>query len=342
MKRAPLALGCIAALLGTGCNIYDIGPALAAQDAYTEPIVELSDTCTVDDVPMATSDPSSRTVSLEGFADDERTISGCNGLRVDGPDGFIRLPAVAEQRWSIHAEPKDDNTDLVMYMMPTCDPSSCTDLLDRCGAGLPESFVFSAPSEGEYVLGIDSRTTLGEVELTLVSTVCGDRRQEFGEGCDDGNRMNGDGCDRECRVEISMDRLRELEPNNWPTEANVVPLTMEQPTVSIVGRVGGACDVDYYAIRVEQPASLGVIMRDGAELPCDGSTPPLTMTLINGDGTTRRGEGTTGGEGGMCPSIEAGVAFAEALSIGTYFLSVAADRDSATVDYNLSFELTPM
>ncbi len=340
--RLTLSVAWLVLVLTSGCDIYDIEPALAALDASTEPALELSDTCDGNDVPMASSDPSTRTVSLVGFVDDERTIGGCNGRDVAGPDGFIRLPAVAEQRWSIYAEPKDDATDLVMYMMPSCDPSSCTDLLDRCGAGLPESFVFSAPAEGEYFLGIDSRNSIGEVEVTLVSTQCGDRRQEFGEGCDDGNRVNGDGCDRECRIEIPMDRLRELEPNNWPTEANVVPVSMEQPSVAVVGRVGGACDVDYYAIRVERPARLSAIMRNGAELGCDESTPSVTMTLINGDGTTRRGEGTTGGEGGACPSIEEGAAFADELAVGTYFLSVAAERDASTVDYNLVFELTAL
>lgn len=333
-------LVCLALLAG-GCDIYDIGPALAALDASQEPALELADRCAQSELVIAQSSTTSHVVALDDLADDERTLTGCGGMDLVGRDGFVRLPAVAEQRWSIVAEPLDASTDLVLYVMPTCDPSSCSHLLDRCGAGIPESFVFQAPSEGEYILGIDSLGGGGDVELTLLSARCGDRTRDLGEGCDDGNRMDGDGCDRECRLEISSQVHREIEPNNWPTEGNVVDVSAEVPETDVLGRLGGACDVDYFVVRLPEPASLRAVLRDGAELPCGPSTPAVTMTLINADGETRRGEGTTGGRGGRCPSIEADAPFAQDLDPGSYFIAIGAERNASTVDYNLLIEITP-
>jgi cysteine-rich repeat protein len=339
MRARSLALLACVALLG--CDIYDIGPALAALDASQGRELELADRCSEESAPLMESQAESHVVSLDDLADDERTLTGCDGMGIDGPDGFVRLSAAAEQRWSILVEPLEEETDVVLYVLPTCDPSSCTDLLDRCGAGIPESFVFQAPSEGQYLLGIDTRAGAGALEVTVLSTRCGDRRRELGEGCDDGNLMEGDGCDRECRLEIAPDRPREIEPNNWPTEANVVPASAETLERTVTGRLGGACDVDYFVVRLEQPASLGAVLLNGAALPCDESTPAVTMELLNADGTSRRGNGSAGGRGGTCPSIEAGAAFAEDLEAGIYFLRIGAGRDAATVDYNLQIEASP-
>ena len=332
------ALACVAGLALWGCDIYDIEPALAALDASASASLELADRCSVDGVPLMESHSESHLVTLDGLVDDERTLTGCDGMGLDGPDGFVRLAAAAEQRWSILVEPLEAETDVVLYVLPTCDPQSCTDLLDRCGAGIPESFVFQAPSEGEYLLGVDTRTGAGALEVTLLSTRCGDRRRELGEGCDDGNLVEGDGCDRECRLEIAPDRPREIEPNNWPTEANVVPIDAAVGERTITGRLGGACDVDYYVVRLAQAASVSAVLLDGASLACPASTPPVTMELLNPDGTTRRGEGATGGEGGACPSIE-GAAFAADLGAGAYFLRIGAGRDLPTLDYNLRIQI---
>jgi cysteine-rich repeat protein len=339
MPRARwVALAASLSVLAAGCDIYDIGPALAALDAGDDSTLEPGDQCSDESVPTVESRADARTIVLDDLADDTRSLTGCDATGIDGPDGFVRLSAVAEQRWSILAEPLDPSADLVLYVMPTCDPGSCTALLDRCGAGIPESFVFQAAREGQYLLGIDTRAGAGTVSTTLLSTRCGDRKRELGEGCDDGNLMDGDGCDRECRLEISSDMHREIEPNNWPTEANVLPLTTDAPSV-LAARLGGACDVDYFVLRIDETADVSVSMLDGAMLPCDDAVPSVTMTLISPDGVTRRGEGSTGGSGGACPSIEPGTAFAQDLEPGTYFLELAAERDAPTIDYNLSIEV---
>jgi cysteine-rich repeat protein len=41
----------------------------------------------------------------------------------------------------------------------------------------------------------------------VCSAVCGNKNLEIGEQCDDGNRINGDGCDSLCRVEFCGDRI---------------------------------------------------------------------------------------------------------------------------------------
>lgn len=55
-------------------------------------------------------------------------------------------------------------------------------------------------SEGETEPAEGARCTPGSIER-----VCGDGVVQFGEACDDGNRLNGDGCSRDCRVNYDQD-----------------------------------------------------------------------------------------------------------------------------------------
>ncbi|GAB5540687.1 MAG: hypothetical protein SangKO_004470 [Sandaracinaceae bacterium] len=331
--------GCLFALLLLGCDIYDIGPALAALDAGVEPTLAVSDHCGPGELMVLDDTGGSVRVDLALFEDDERALTGCDGRGLSGADGFVAIQAGPGERWTIIAEPLDTQSDVVLYTMPVCDPGSCTALIDRCGPGILESFVFEPEVTGEHIIGFDSYRGGGELDLTVVKTTCGDRRREPGEGCDDGNEIDGDGCDADCRLEISLERLREIEPNNERSEANVAPAEMGS-TRSLVGRLGGACDVDVFAVRVTETASLRATMLDGAELPCGDETPEVTMTLLGEDGLVRRGTGEIGRAGGGCPSIEAGDAFAEGLEPGVYFVVLSAARGVPTLDYHLVLELT--
>ncbi|MEC7525595.1 MAG: hypothetical protein VYE22_37280 [Myxococcota bacterium] len=331
---------CAIALLLVGCDIYDIGPALAALDAGGgEPSLAVYDRCGPDPLEALTGGGGTVRLNLAELEDDERSLTGCDGRGLSGADAFVAIDAEPGDRWTVVAEPLDTQTDVVVYTMPLCDPGACTTLVDRCGPGILETFVFEPEEAGQHVLGFDSYRGGGELDLTVVQTTCGDRRREPGEGCDDGNEIDGDGCDSSCRLEISLDRLREIEPNNETSEANVAPTEMGEAR-SMVGRLGGACDVDVFAVRVTERASLSVIMLDGAELPCEEGTPEVTMTLLGERGLVRRGAGTLGRAGGACPSIEPGDAFAEGLDPGVYFVALSAARGVPTLDYHLALELT--
>jgi cysteine-rich repeat protein len=333
-----------------GCNVFTLEP-LQELDASMEggmddDTIQLVDTCTPepDAMDLVTSAERERMASFAGLTDTVRNLTICGATGLTGPDGFVPFQAVAEQRWTIGAEPLDADADVALYVLPMgCDVNACEVSLDRCGPGILEQFTFQALSQGNYFLGVDTHgASMGDIELTMVTTQCGDRNRDPGEGCDDGNRMNGDGCDRNCRLELETGEIsREIEPNNWPTEGNAMlsAAVATEGQATAVGRVGGACDEDYFVVTVPDGASLRATMLDGAMLPCSGGTPEVSMVLTQAATGARRGMGTSGRAGGECPSIEEGDAFAENLPGGEYYVSLAGERDIGVVDYHLVVEV---
>lgn len=65
------------------------------------------------------------------------------------------------------------------------------------------------------------RRDVDKLTLECVPSVCGDHFVDPGEGCDDGNRINGDGCDRDCQVE------QQLTPT---PAATATPTSIPPPT----------------------------------------------------------------------------------------------------------------
>ena len=66
--------GCLFALLLLGCDIYDIGPALAALDAGVEPTLAVSDHCGPGELMVLDDTGGSVRVDLSLFEDDERAL----------------------------------------------------------------------------------------------------------------------------------------------------------------------------------------------------------------------------------------------------------------------------
>jgi cysteine-rich repeat protein len=64
--------------------------------------------------------------------------------------------------------------------------------------------LFCVPATASASVNIDAGLA-GPATLTLKTAVrfyrCGDRTRDGTEECDDGNAVNGDGCDEICRVE---------------------------------------------------------------------------------------------------------------------------------------------
>lgn len=338
-KKTILSLVGLAAL--GGCQVFD--PALYPDADPGEPHLDLANSCSDDNLPMAGAYDDHMHASLQDFDNNMSGFPTCGQDVLAGPDGFMQIDANAGDRWHIEATPEDADMDVALYLLSRCDALSCFLMMDRCGPGFPEDFTFVAENAGTYFLGIDNHdggAQSQDLEMLVVRTQCGDDVLDHGEACEDGNLTSGDGCDDKCRTELSGSTVREEEPNNWHTESNVV-LPTGVGTMRVTGRLGGPCDVDHYAMKVPHNASVYAIMLNGAGVSCDQSFPNVRMMFMDPSTGTLRGTGSTGGSGGNCPSIETGYVFNETLVAGEYHLLVNALGAPPSFDYLLEFNIVP-
>lgn len=334
------ALSSLAIACSLSCSVYE--PPEEGEHHGEGERIELGEQCTGDDIPVASSGEEHYLGSLDDRRDDLSSFPGCAyQQRLPGPDGFLRIDAAAGDRWHVEVAPEDEALDLAVYLMPTCDALACQLLIDHCGQGLPEDFTFVAESAGEYLLGIDSTGEGGDFELLTLRTRCGDGVAEHGESCDDGNLESGDGCDSKCRIELDGPSASESEPNNWHTSANVLGANSPSGSVRVSGTLGGPCDTDHYAVHVPEGASIAAVMKNGAGLECDFDHAPVSMWLGDPSTGNRRGFGSSGGEGGGCPSIELGDEFNEGLPAGEYHLIAKAERGADLFDYVFEIAVVP-
>jgi hypothetical protein len=67
--------------------------------------------------------------------------------------------------------------------------------------------------------------------------------------------------------------------------------------------------------------------------------PDLKLELLDSTGVQVRGEGATGGAGGMCPSIVSSAPFASDLAAGTYFLRATTTEEGALFSYRMQIRV---
>ncbi len=340
-----MGMVCSLMLALAACSVYEPPEGHDGDDGHDDhgegETIELSDTCSAEDILIIESSDDHYITSVEDLNDSFSGFPACGyeGM-LDGPDGFVRLVAAAGERWHVEVEPEDEDLDVAIYMLPTCDALSCELLVDRCRGGFAEDFTFVAETAGDYFIGIDTAAGAGELELLVLRTQCGDALVEHGESCDDGNLQDGDGCDWNCRIEMEDIADSEVEPNNWHTSANVIRFAGPGTgTTRISGSLGGPCDTDHYAIEVPPGASVYAAMFDGGEQACGLGHAAVDMMFMDGRTGNQRGKGNAGGVAGGCPSLERGRGFNEALAGGEYHLVVTAQGEAPVFDYVLEFEI---
>lgn len=291
-------------------------------------------------------------VSLDAFSDKPLGLSDCGVAPGDGPDLFVHLDAeVARQRWWVSATPSVATTDVVLHFMDGCS-GRCGASQDLCGAGYAEGRSFQAPALGTFVLGVDTSpaSAAGDIELLVATSACGNGKVELGEGCDDNNSVDNDGCSNVCTYVIdgaAHSAESESDPLN-PTrndsiaDANLVslddPMTPARErlgTREVTGVLDEDCDVDVFAVVVDEGDSLTaeVTMADGT--PCEPPGTGLELTLMDAAETTVV---TVTDDGLDCPALDNNVVEAQALSAGLYHVALRAGRGSPEeMDYRLTF-----
>ncbi len=153
---------------------------------------------------------------------------------------------------------------------------------------------------------------LVELELEATGPVCGDGQVSEEETCDDGGRVDGDGCSRACALET----MSETESNNGRDRANALNVFQR-----VQGDLG-AGDEDWFAVQVGD-AGLTVSFE---QCRFDG-----VFDLYDANGALVASDDDGAGE--YCPIIDR-----DRLPAGRYFLRVRhADARTAGGAYTLEF-----
>jgi cysteine-rich repeat protein len=183
-------------------------------------------------------------------------------------DGYGGCPADANVTVQI-IDPDDLILASGIGLCPSLDGNSDPDLASlvqagtyfvRVSANQPVAsyvvdIVVSAPACGDTIVQLGEECDDGNLingdgceDDCTVTPVCGDGSIQLGEECDDGGTVNGDGCDSTCQFEGNI--CVETEANNTIAQANVGPMcTAWNGAITTIG------DVDYYAVNVATAGS---------------------------------------------------------------------------------------
>lgn len=314
------------------------GDAAEPEDAATAEA--LANNCN-GEMPIFLPNPEPRNLPTSGLSNTLSSFSSCGAsMALLGRDGFFQLDSAAGDRWHVMVRPMDEDQDVAVYFLNSCDERACRKVQDRCGPGQPEHANFMATDATSYIIGVESSTD-AMVMVMVMRPPCGNGMPNHGETCDDGNRNEQDGCDNSCRVELLSASSTEVEPNNDVIEANVVVLRGVTGEATVTGMLGGPCDSDRFAVQVPEGGSVIATVLGPAGSACGDMTPTLQLALTEPtEGGATLGMGVAGGAGGVyCPSIEAGVSFAAGLSAGEYQIALQADHDAELFGYQLRIQV---
>lgn len=138
-----------------------------------------------------------------GAADDLKGKPGACTAGSGGPDHVYRLQPTATGNLSIKVQGQDAMNPTV-YLRTSCeDEASQVACGETTGAGGLEQFQYNVVTGKEYFLVVDGASgSAGKYTVTLKLTpgsFCGDGKVDTNEACDDGNKVEGDGCSNSCQ-----------------------------------------------------------------------------------------------------------------------------------------------
>jgi len=332
VRRLGLAIASTLLLLGNACNVVDEG------DIGVESGAVAIGFCGESEAPLVLSSEgifSADPTPLPNLYDD---FSACGeATPLDGSEGFFSILVFEGERYTINANPLNDDTDLSLYALPTCDFRTCEVAIDNCGAGAAEQLTVLAQEDGIRFIGVDAINP-GPVNFTVRKTICGNDVFEIGEACDDGasNSLDAD-CSPECRL-IVRSGSNEREPNDAKNAENEVLLKATGDTV-IGGRLTGDCDVDRFRFTVKEGTTLSASLF-GIGVDC-GADLPATLAFVDLEDPVRNSEGTTpsGTEEAACLELS-DVAQMTDLPAGAYQIVVRTPRGMAGQLFNYRLQLT--
>lgn len=271
------------------------------------------------------------TVDTTTATDNMRELASCVGATTPGNDVFLAIEAGPHERWHFHVrQGASVDVDPVLYLLDACNERNCDSdrAINACGAGANEHLSIVAPaSGGTYYLGIDSVSAGGFAgTLEIYRPICGNRvGPEHSENCDDGNTEDGDGCDSQCRTELTGAIAEEAAVNDDFYSANHV---MVADGTTVLGETGGGCDVDVFALDLVAGSTLTATMT-GRGGTCPALAPEARLSILAPSGTLELRVATLE----ACPVLTHAIT-----TTGTYFIRVTTvDNRAAGFDYDLAF-----
>lgn len=329
--------------LAGGCDVFDEKLEQKLEEAEGDgdgdgdgdsPPLMLSDACE-GNRPVVTSGLNKLVIPVTGLRPSVAEIEGC-AVQSDvlaRADGFFQIEARAGQRWHFHLDAAPGQNLAVVALANNCDSRNCV-AADVCRANESEHFTFIPESAGTYAVMVEGIDTALDADLRLlaISPICGDSDPQHGEVCDDGNLADGDGCDSACRQELRAQTSEEKEPNDDNFLANVLtPPSFDQPVI-VRGKIaGGACQPDYYLVRIDSTRLLSASVLQAAGGACAGA-PPMELQLYTSNNGLResvllkRDPKTDG----TCPAFE------QRVEPGAYFLRLHHQQKADEFAYQLS------
>ncbi len=181
---------------------------------------------------------------------------------------------------------------------------------------------------GSYYLQVANTGAAGglvRLSVGILSPMCGNgiRETRAGEQCDDGNRIDGDGCSPICESQ--------------PLTAYLAP----GASATIAESITSLGEVDTYEIRVSRPAYLRATVYEPTAASGGCPNADTFMRLYAADGVTQLGSDDLDGPG-FCSAIDPSRDPFTRLSTGTYFLTVEDfDRDGLIPAYELVLSSVP-
>jgi cysteine-rich repeat protein len=288
-------------------------------------------------------------VDTQGGSDTTNQVIRCTGRAQTGPDLFLAIDAVEGEHWHFHVDVDPfegrETANPAIYVLRGCDERACSegDGLDVCEAGSDEHFTFIPRATDRHTVAFDSPTADGfQGRVLAFRTVCGDGRRDHSENCDDGNLDGGDGCDAECRSELSGARPREIEVNDDIYGANFLVLAPGE-SMAVRGSVDSLCEVDVYGFDVPEGGAVSAALggEGGGACPAALEGAQLELLELTASGPSVRVTGEVP-SGALCPAIGADDALARDLPAGTYYLRVTKLRERPdSVPYQLDVALEP-
>lgn len=285
--------------------------------------------------PMVTENTSIMVDTSRMLDDLNSEVAGCIGQASPGNDGFFGVEMQAGEKWHFHIRNNaGTGTNPSLYILNgTCDDRTCQpgDAIDVCGSDRDEHLSFVPPTSGVFYVGIDGREAGGGVySVEVWRPECGNGVLEHSEGCDNATDTS---CDAECR-HVALDGEVESEPNDDFSSANVALSALG--TTSLRGQLVDLCDLDMYMLDLPDTANatLTATITDNGGAACGDSAPEVELELLDESGVRVLGNGTVGGAGGTCPSIE-GAGFATGVS-GRVYLRVTTTAAQALFNYRIA------
>ncbi len=187
----------------TGKPVDESGNIVPEGENPKQPVTNDIETCPGKPTAVAPGADVVVTGDTTGARDDLKGKAGACIAGSGGPDHVYRLQPTGTGQLAIKVQ-GEGALNPTVYLRTTCgDEASQSACAETTGAGGIEQFSTNVVTGKEYFLVVDGASgSAGKYTITMKLTAgsfCGDGKVDTNEACDDGNKVEGDGCSNSCQ-----------------------------------------------------------------------------------------------------------------------------------------------